>query len=200
MPTIRPRYAGIISGSDMDNWDVLSSNYLLETPWVRVIHDRLRNRDSGEERDYYYLTSPGEAVATVALTDEGCVLLTRQYRHPLRRVIWDLPAGALEPGEDPAEAARRELLEETGYRAGKLTRLAYFNQFPGSMNIGTHLFLAQELTWAGQQLDPGEELEVVTMPFDQVLEMVLKGDVVDGSLMLGMLLVAQKRPDFMEPD
>ena len=78
----------------MDDWDIRTSDYLLKTPWVSVIHDRLRKRDSGEERDYYYLTSPGEAVASVALTDEGCVLLTRQYRHPLRRVIFDLPAGA----------------------------------------------------------------------------------------------------------
>jgi ADP-ribose pyrophosphatase len=176
----------------MNYWDVLASDALLDTPWVKVVHDRLRRRGSGEERDYFYLTSPGEAVATVAITDDGCVLLTRQYRHPLRRVIWDLPAGAMHAGEDPAAAARRELLEETGYSAGHLIPLAYFNQFPGSMDIGTHLFLAQSLTWVGQRLDPGEELEVVTMPFDQVLEMVLKGEVVDGSLMLGMLLVAQR--------
>ena len=178
----------------MDNWDILSTSYLLDTPWVKVIHDRLRHRGSEKEMDYYYLTSPGEAVATVALTDDRCVLLTRQYRHPVRRVIWDLPAGAMQPGEDPAEAARRELLEETGYCAGELVRLAYFNQFPGSMNIGTHLFLAQKLTWVGQRLDPGEELNVVRMPFDQALEMVLGGEVIDGSLMLGMLLVAQRRP------
>jgi ADP-ribose pyrophosphatase len=176
----------------MDNWDVLATNYLLETPWVKVVHDRLRQRASGEERDYYYLTSPGEAVATVALTGEGCVLLTRQYRHPLRRIIWDLPAGAMRSGENPAQAARRELLEETGYRARELVPLAYFNQFPGSMNIGTHLFLAQGLTWVGQRLDPGEELEVVPVPFGQVLEMVLSGGMIDGSLMLGVLLVAQK--------
>jgi ADP-ribose pyrophosphatase len=176
----------------MDNWEIEATRDLLDTRWVRVVHDRLRHRDRGEERDYYYLTSPGEAVATVALTDAGCVLLTRQYRHPVRRVIWDLPAGAMGPGEDPAEAACRELEEETGYRAGELIRLAYFNQFPGSMDIGTHLFLAQGLTWVGQQLDPGEELEVVAMPFDQALALVLNGDVIDGALMLGLLLVAQK--------
>jgi ADP-ribose pyrophosphatase len=176
----------------MDDWDVLCTKFLLQTPWVSVVQDRLHHQKSGAEQDYYYITSPGEAVATVALTADGCVLLTRQYRHPLRRIIWDLPAGAMGAGEDPAEAARRELLEETGYRASELVPLTYFNQFPGSMNIGTHLFLARDLTWVGQQLDPGEELEVVAIPFDRALEMVLSGNAIDGSLMMGILLVAQK--------
>jgi ADP-ribose pyrophosphatase len=176
----------------MDDWDVLSTCYLYDTPWVRIVRDRLQHRRKKTERDYFYLTGPGEAVATVALTDTGDVLLTRQYRHPVRRIIWDLPAGAMQADEDPAEAARRELEEETGYRAGELLPLVYFNQFPGSMNIGTHLYFARHLTWVGQHLDAGEELEVVAMPFDQALEMVLQGDVIDGSLMLGLLLVAQK--------
>jgi ADP-ribose pyrophosphatase len=176
----------------MDDWEIVATDVLLDTPWVRVVKDRLRKRDTGEERDYYSLTSPGEAVATVALTDDGRVLLTRQYRHPVRRVVWDLPAGAMQRDEEPAQAARRELLEETGYRAGHLTPLAYFNQFPGSMNIGTHLFLARDLTWVGQRLDPGEELQVVAVPFHQALEMVVNGEVIDGALMMGLLLVAQK--------
>jgi ADP-ribose pyrophosphatase len=176
----------------MDNWEILTTKFLIDTPWVQIIQDRLRHRDSGNVRDYFYLTSPGEAVATVALTDDGRVLLTRQYRHPIRKVILDLPAGGMQASEDPAVAARCELEEETGYRAGELTRLAYFNQFPGSMNIGTHLFLAQKLIWIGQRLDPGEELEVVAMPFKQALEMVLNGETIDGALMMGLLLVAQK--------
>lgn len=179
----------------MDDWDVLSTDYLLDTPWVRVVRDRLRHRESERERDYFYLTSPSEAVATVALTEDGRVLLTRQYRHPVRQIIWDLPAGAMRRGEDPTEAARRELEEETGYRADEMVQMAYFNQFPGSMDIGTHLFLARKLTWVGQHLDPGEELEVVAMPFDQALELALSGQTIDGSLKLGLLLVAQMGPD-----
>lgn len=176
----------------MDNWEVLATDYLLDTPWVQIVHDRLRHRATREERDYRYLTSPNEAVATVALTDDGCVLLTRQYRHPVGRIILDLPAGSMGPDEDPAEAAARELEEETGYQAGELIPLTYFRQFPGSMRVGTHLFLARQLIWAGQRLDPGEELEVVAMPFGRALEMVVSGDVIDGSLMLGLLLVTQK--------
>jgi ADP-ribose pyrophosphatase len=176
----------------MDNWEILNTDYLIDSPFVKIVKDHLRDRDSGQERDYFYLSSPNEAVATVALLENRHVLLTRQYRHPLRRIIWDLPAGAISPGEEPLAAARRELEEETGYRAAEMTRLTYFNQFPGSMNIGTHLFLARRLTWIGQHLDPGEELEVVAMPFEEALAMVLAGELVDGSLMLGLLLVAQK--------
>jgi ADP-ribose pyrophosphatase len=176
----------------MDNWEILTTDYLLDTPWVKITQDRLRHRGSGVERDYYYLISPNDAVATVALIDDGCVLLTRQYRHPLSKIIWDLPAGRMQPDEKPAEAAARELEEETGYRAGEMLQLAYFNQFPGSMKVGTHLFFARRLTWVGQELDPGEELEVVAMPFGQALEMVLSAKVIDGSLMLGLLMVAQK--------
>lgn len=176
----------------MDHWDVLSTRYLFDMPWVRIIHDRLQHRRTKIQRDYFYLTGPGEAVATVAVTDTREVLLTRQYRHPVRRIIWDLPAGAMEPGEDPAEAALRELEEETGYRAAELIPLVYFNQFPGSMDIGTHLYFARRLTWVGQRLDAGEELKVVAMPFEQALEMVLGGEAIDGSLMLGLLWVAQK--------
>jgi len=176
----------------MDNWEILDTDYLLDTPWVKILLERLRHRDSGREQDYFYLTSPNEAVAVVALTDDGCVLLTRQYRHPVRQIIWDLPAGAMRPDEDPAEGARRELEEETGYQADAWMPLAYFNQFPGSMRLGTHLFLARQLRWVGQRLDAGEELEVVAMPFDQALAMVLDGEVIDGSLMLGLLLVAQR--------
>jgi 8-oxo-dGTP pyrophosphatase MutT (NUDIX family) len=84
------------------------------------------------------------------------------------------------------------LEEETGYQAGQLTRLTYFNQFPGSMNVGTHLFLVRQLTWVGQRLDPGEELQVVALPFERALGLALGDEVIDGSLMLGLLLVAQK--------
>jgi len=176
----------------MDNWDVVKTDCLLDTPWVRVVRDRLRRRESDQERDYFYLTSPGEAVATVALTENGRVLLTRQYRHPVRRIIYDLPAGRPEAGETPQQAAARELEEEAGYRAARWDKLAYFNQFPGAMQVGTHLFLARELRPGVQKLDKNEDLEVVEMPFAEALELVTLSQVIDGSMMLGLLLVAQK--------
>ena len=172
------------------SYTVVESRTLFDQAWVRIVVDTVEHH--GRRAPYFYLESPIDSVATVALTADGQVILTRQYRHPLGAVIYDLPAGRLRRGEDPAAGARRELEEETGYRAGSLTPLGRYNPFPGYLKVTAHLFLAADLIYSGQRLDEGEELEVVTMPFADALAMVLRGDCIDGSLQLGVLLAAQK--------
>ena len=128
----------------------------------------------------------------VGLTSDGRIVLTRQYRHPVREVIYDLPGGRVEPGEQPIEAARREFEEETGYRPGRLEWLCRYNQFPGSIKVATTVFFASDLTPTRQNLDEHEELEIVLMPAADVLNMILRGEVYDGSLQLGVLLARHK--------
>ncbi len=113
----------------MFDFKLVNTQVLFDNPYAKVILDTLEHE--GVQRPYFYLTSPVEAVATVGLTDEGYIILTRQYRHPVGKVIYDLPAGHLEPGEDPIQGARREFEEETGYCPGKMEKLGYYNQFPG---------------------------------------------------------------------
>jgi ADP-ribose pyrophosphatase len=173
-------------------WEVLESNLIIDHRFIRVREDLLEHPADGRRYRYYYLESLSNAVATVPLTDDGCVVLTRQYRHPIGCVIYDLPAGRQEPGESLQAAAARELAEETGYRATKWQKLAYYNQFPGAMQAGTHLFLAQGLKPGQQKLDPYEDLDVVEMPFAEAMDLVTDDRVVDASMMLGLLLVAQK--------
>ena len=173
-----------------DSYTVVESRTAFEHTWVRLVIDTLEHE--GRRRPYYYLKSPVDAVATVALTSDRHIVLTRQYRHPVRAVIYDLPAGSLAPGEDPLLGAQRELEEETGYRAGRVVLLGRYNQFPGSLKVATHLFFAADLTLAKPNPDEGEELEVVLLPFSDVLEGVLRGEFIDGSLQLGVLLAAQK--------
>jgi ADP-ribose pyrophosphatase len=173
-------------------WKVIESKLIIDHRFIRVCDDLLEHPDDGRRFHYFYLQSPSDAVATVTLTDDGCVILTRQYRHPVGRVIYDLPAGRPKAGESPQQAAARELREETGYLAAKWQQLAYFNQFPGAMQVGTYLFLAQELTPGEQELDQYEDLEVVKMPFVEAMDLVMHSQVIDGSMMLGLLLVAQK--------
>lgn len=174
----------------MFDFKIIRSQILFDNPYAQVILDTLEYE--GVQRPYFYLTSPVEAVATVSLTDTGCIILTRQYRHPVGKVIYDLPAGHLEPGEDPIQGARREFEEETGYFPRHIEQIGYYNQFPGVLRAATNLFFAADLVKTTQHLEPGEVLETVHMPVNQVLQMILKGDIIDGSLQLGVLLALQK--------
>lgn len=174
----------------MNNIKVINHKVLFDHPHAQIVVDTLEM--DGQQRPYFYLASPVEAVATVGINAAGEILLTRQYRHPIGQTIYDLPAGSLEPGEEPLEGARREFEEETGFYPQRFERLGYFNQFPGSLRAATHLFFAADLTATQQSLDEGEVLEVVCKPVEEVLAMILRGEIVDGSLQLGVLLAIQK--------
>jgi len=174
----------------MFDFKVINSQILFDNPYAMVILDTLEYQ--GVQRQYFYLTSPVDAVATVSLTAEGCIILTHQYRHPIGKVIYDLPAGHLEPGEEPIQGARREFEEETGYFPGHIEKLGYYDQFPGVLRAATNLFFATDLVKTTQHLEPGEILETEHKPVDEVVQMILNGDIIDGSLQLGVLLALQK--------
>jgi ADP-ribose pyrophosphatase len=174
----------------MFDFKLIRSQVLFDNPYARVMLDTLEY--AGVEHPYFYLTSPVDAVATVSLTDTGCIILTHQYRHPVGKVIYDLPAGHLEPGEDPIHGARREFEEETGYYPRQITKLGYYNQFPGVLKAATNLYFATDLVQTAQHLEPGEILETVHKPVAEVLRMILDGEIIDGSLQLGVLLALHK--------
>jgi ADP-ribose pyrophosphatase len=171
-------------------YTLISHQAIFEHPYVQIFRDVLEHQD--RQFDYFYLASPVEAVATVGITADRMIILTRQYRHPIGAVIYDLPAGRLEPGEAPLEGARREFEEETGFYPRHIQHLGYYNQFPGTLRAATNLFFASDLEPTRQHLDEGEFLEVVFMPAQEVLDLILAGEFIDGSLQLGLLLARQK--------
>jgi len=173
----------------MSKYKIIAQQIILDQPWAKVVMDTLEYQ--GKQRQYYFLISPVESVATVGLTDDLKIILTYQYRHPVQKFIYDLPAGGLHPGEGPMEGARREFEEETGFYPQKIEKIGYFNQFPGSMRAGTHLFFASNLVPTRQNLDPGEELEIVFISIEDTLALITQGEVIDGSLQLGVLLAVQ---------
>jgi ADP-ribose pyrophosphatase len=122
---------------------------------------------------------PGAAVVLPILKD-GQIVMIRQFRAALNQGLWELPAGTLDEGEQPIETARRELEEETGYRAGRIEPLIDFYTSPGVLTERMYAFVATELTQVGQRLDEGEELEVEPMPRDRVERMLLNGELHDG--------------------
>jgi ADP-ribose pyrophosphatase len=175
---------------NMPEYKVVDSRVLFDHPMARILLDTLEC--DGKQRAYFYLTSPVDSVATVGVTANEEIILTRQYRHPVREVIYDLPAGRLEPGEDALQGARREFEEETGYYPAFIKQIGRYNQFPGTLRAATNLFFARELIPTQQNLDEGEELEITFKPVWQVLEMIFNGEIIDGSLQLGVLLALQK--------
>ena len=131
------------------------------------------------------------AVCVVPLTDEGEVLLERQYRYAVRRTLTEIPAGKLDtPDEDPAEAALRELREETGAVPRELIDLGDFYGSPAIMGERIRMYLARGLTFTDTDLDEDEFLEVFRMPLPDAVEAVLKGEIPDGKTQCAILRAA----------
>lgn len=131
------------------------------------------------------------AVTIVALDDERQVLLVRQYRYAVGSELIELPAGKLEAGEDPLECAKRELTEETGYRAREWHPLLRFYSTPGFTSEYMHLFLARGLEQGEQSPDEDEFVEVMKVPLDEALRMVDRGEIRDSKSIVGLLTAAR---------
>src|SRR5439155_18171899 len=114
---------------------------------------------------------PG-AVVVLALTPDGQVVLIRTRRYAVGQILIELPAGTLEKGEDPINCAGRELLEETGYLAGRLVPIGNFFTSPGILSEKMYAFAAYDLEKQKQALEQGEEIEVLATPFEQAVMMI----------------------------
>jgi ADP-ribose pyrophosphatase len=169
----------------MNNWTLKSRQIALDHPRFRFVLDTLER--AGVEWPYAFIESTQDGVNVVVLTADDQIVLTRQYRHPIGQIIIDLPAGRVEPGESPEEAAHRELREETGYTASTWTLLTRFNPYPGSLKVTSHVFFARGLTPGSDDREPFEELEVLYRPFEEVYQEVLAGNYIDGGLQVGLL-------------
>lgn len=153
---------------------------------VRVDDVRL---PSGRVAQREIVEHPG-AAAIVPLTDAGDVVLVRQYRKTVESTLLEIPAGKLEPGEDPLACAQRELAEETGLRATTMTRLLTFAPSPGILTEAITIFLARGL--APHRLSaPVEEegLRVESVPLERVRALIEAGEIRDGKSLVGLLLV-----------
>ena len=134
---------------------------------------------NGKRSQREVVEHPG-GVCILPLDDQMRVITVTQYRYVFEKNLLELPAGKLDrDSEDQLEAAKRELSEETGLEAAKWTYLGYTLASPGFCDEALHMYLARDLTRTGQHLDEDEFLDVVTMPFDQLLEQVMDGTITD---------------------
>ena len=165
---------------------------LFEGRRFRVV--RLRElMPDGSEHVREVVRHPG-AVAVLPLLNDGRVCLVRNYRAAVDEVLLELPAGTLEPGEDPAETARRELAEETGYRAGRIDPLASFYMSPGILDERMHLFAARSLVAGPTALEAGEQIEPVLVTWEDALAMTSDGRIHDAKTLVGLLYYARLKP------
>lgn len=143
---------------------------------------------NGHESTREVADHPG-GVAVVALDESDNVLTVKQYRYVFSRVLEEIPAGKLEPGEDPCAAALRELKEETGAIPARFTPLSRLLVSPGCYSEVLHLYLAEGLSFGAQSPDEDEFLEVYRTPFREMLARVMRGEIEDAKTVCGVLKV-----------
>lgn len=176
----------LYAGPDSSQPARLSSETVFDSRIFKLRRDRVR-MPGGLEVNRDVIEHPGAAVI-VALTPEGKVLMVRQYRHAAGEFLLELPAGTLEPGEDPAAAAARELQEETGYRPGRMVQIGGFYSAPGFCSEFLYCFLAEDLTPSRLECDPDEQIEAVEVPVDEAWRMAASGEIRDAKTLAGLML------------
>ncbi len=130
--------------------------------------------------------------AIVALDAENNVLLVRQYRKAVERMLLEIPAGGIESGEKPPDGARRELEEETGFSAAKWEELSFFYTSPGFCTEQMYLYLATELKPMKRNADEDENIELVRVPLKKTPELIASGEVCDAKSIAGLLMALRK--------
>jgi len=166
---------------------ITSSREVYKCGLFRVTEDHAVDPKSGFKIDRSVVRHAGSAVM-MAVDKKNRVLLVRQYRLPAEAYLWELPAGRLDPGEKPLQAAKRELAEETGYRAKRWKKLISFFVSPGYVQERMTIFLATELTEGKATPMEDERIEVRWFKPKEIKQMIRDGEVVDAKTMLGFLL------------
>jgi 8-oxo-dGTP pyrophosphatase MutT (NUDIX family) len=179
--------------SELQKWQVLSQETISDNPWNGLRREVVRLPDGSVVDDYFVSLRP-HVVVVFALTPERQVVLVRQYKHGVREITTELPAGTFANG-DAVEHALRELREETGYVAAYLEPLATAYAESTRSDGLVYCYLAREATWAGeQQLDENESrsgLEVLSYPLDEVARLIAAGVIKDQASLLCAVLALQ---------
>lgn len=165
--------------------ETIESRQVYRGTFLDVRHERVRLPDGSEARREY-IVHPG-AVMVVPLLDDGRLVVERQWRHPLARVMLEFPAGKLERGEPPLQCATRELAEETGYSAREWARAGILHNAIAYSDEGIEVWFARGLILGARHLDAGEFLDVAEMSAEQLDTAAQRGELTDAKTLIGLL-------------
>ena len=174
---------------------LISSKVVYQGPLFRVLHDKLIEPGGKKsERDVIRHNGSVVILAVDNSTDkkDPWVVMERQYRHAALQFLWELPAGKLDPGEDPLSGAQRELEEETGYRAKKWKPLVEYYGSPGFLGETMKVYLAEGLMAGDAHPEDDEEIEFRLVKLSEVVKMIEKGAIKDGKTLCSCLLYARR--------
>ena len=171
-------------------WETLTSREVYRNRWLSLREDQIALPDG--RRGIYGVVSCGRCVGVLPFLDPSTVLMVKQYRYVAKRVTWEMPTGAVHDGETVEQAAQRELGEEIGYRAGRLTWLSTYHPSKSVMDETAHLFLGEDLSRMQLHQDETEFIEIRPFPFRQVLEMVLSSEILDSMTVIAVLHAARR--------
>lgn len=186
---------GKVAGQAAGQAQVLSSETPFEGRLFRVTRDKIVE-PGGSEAVRDIVRHNGSAVILAVDNSKNkkdpWIVMERQYRHAAGRFLWEVPAGSLDPGEDPLEGAKRELEEETGYRAKKWTQLMEYWASPGFVAESMKVFVAEGLVSGDSRPEEDERIEMRLVKLSELLKSIEKGDIVDGKTLSSVLLYARR--------
>jgi ADP-ribose pyrophosphatase len=172
-------------------WKTLSSRPIYSNPWMSLREDVAEMPDG--RQTIYGVVHFGDCVAVVPFIDHDHVLLVRQWRYVQKEARWEIPSGGVKEGETQSQAAQRELQEETGYRAEKLTLVSKYYTSKCICDETGYLYIGEGLSLAPRPCDATEFIEVRSFPFAEALRMVVDGEIMDSMSVIAILHAARLR-------